>query len=196
MGLIKTAMLAGAGMYAVNKIAKTAEHRREQPSTSGNAYAYRDQQPQYFDGPDPRGEYYSAPQGQMNGQSRSQSQSKSRGMDFDDRRSSQDGTQPLYLENNPYPPLPHGYARPEYTYTAAAGDRAAPAQPPAYSGRRSPAGFVEAYEGSEADVSNQAQRGGGGGSAALLDTLAQHLMGGDQKGRGKEMGKDFVNMFK
>lgn len=192
MGIIKTAMLAGAGMYAVNKIAKTAEHRREQPSTSGNAY-YRDQQPQYLDGPDPRGGYYSAPQGQMNGQSRVQSDSKSRGIDFDDRRSSQHETQQLYVEKNPYAPLPHSYARPEYTYTA--GDRAPAAQPPAYSRPRSQPGFVEAYDGSEADASSQAQRGAGG-SAALLNTLAQQLMGGDDKGRGKDKGKDFISMFK
>lgn len=38
MGLIKTAIMTGGGIYAVNKLAKTVDHRRDSPQPSSNQY--------------------------------------------------------------------------------------------------------------------------------------------------------------
>lgn len=38
MGLIKTAIMTGGGIYAVNKLAKTVDHRRNSPQPNSNQY--------------------------------------------------------------------------------------------------------------------------------------------------------------
>jgi hypothetical protein len=58
MGLIKTAMLASGGMYAVNKLAKVAENRHSAQPQSSHAPQNSPQTPNYSQG-------YWGPQGQQ-----------------------------------------------------------------------------------------------------------------------------------
>jgi hypothetical protein len=72
MGLIKTAIMTGGGLYAVNKIAKAAEHRngnRQQapPSQAQSSRAQQDSYPQQqgYWGPPPPGYHQDQQQGQQ-----------------------------------------------------------------------------------------------------------------------------------
>jgi hypothetical protein len=63
MGLIKTAILTGGGIYAVNKLAKTAESRHNPPPASYPRQNYNPNYlPQGYWGPPPQGY---PPQGQQ-----------------------------------------------------------------------------------------------------------------------------------
>lgn len=245
MGLIKLAILVGAGIYAVKKIEKRkAKHLREQQqqhqqvSTSGNAayctlcthcnhldaHSYNKNQTQDHENPYPPDEtsYHPAAEkrhmhGEGEGESKSpfqfqfQAQSRAPALALDDHRSTrheyededgyEDGheneKQPLYLDNNPYSPLPQSHSHShKYSYKGEEdvdmdmyahahaqayaprgpeGRAAPPPPPPAYSGLRkqSESGRVEGYDGPE---QSSVQRGRSK-SAALLDTLAQRVMG-------------------
>jgi hypothetical protein len=78
MGLIKTAIMTGGGLYAVNKLAKTAEHRYDnRQQTPTQSQSSRNQQESYPQqqghwGPPPPG-YYQDQQGPQT-QSRGQQQ--------------------------------------------------------------------------------------------------------------------------
>ena len=107
MGLIKTAIMTGGGLYAVNKIAKTAERRydsRPQQAASNNQYAARSNDQQ-----DARTFRFPS-DSQQDPQSRqAQPQYQSRDM-YNDSRNEYPPQQPYYLANdNAYGPLPHGY---------------------------------------------------------------------------------------
>ncbi|KIV87846.1 hypothetical protein PV11_03364 [Exophiala sideris] len=192
MGLIKTAMMSGAAIYGINRLAKTAEHRREHPLPSQNEY--RDARPQYFDAPEQRGSYY--PQQQSYGQEKQRGQAPV--LQFDGRRDYQDQSQPLYLENNPASSLPWSYSDREYAY-AAENHRASPMgyneAPPHYQTSYAPprsqrqSGFVQSEELSDSDFQHQRSSSGG---AALLNTLAQQFMGGEG---GNNKGKDVMKIF-
>lgn len=191
MGLIKTAMMSGAAIYGINRLAKTAEHRREHPLPSQNDY--RDPRPRYLDAPEARGSYYPQQQSDSQGHDRGQVQ----GLQFDDRRAYQP-SQPLYLENNPAAQLPWGYSDREYAY-AAEDHRASPMgykeAPPQYQNSYAPrgpqrqSGFVQSEELSDSDFQTH---GSSSGSGALLNTLAQQFMGGDG---GSNKAKDMMKMF-
>jgi len=200
MGIIKTAMMAGAGMYAVNKLAQTAQNRRPSPQPQS--------QQQYMDNGNPQQQYYNTPSQTQNGQQ----QQRVVPMEFSDRRGPQQSNQnqPQYLLTN------DANSRvPTYGYNAEGGyyfeldppsSSAPPAMayannrgsppPPQYENFRGQGqqGFVEPDEVSDSGYGGPSNfRGGngsGGGSAALLNTLMQHA--GDLKD-GK--GKDFVGKF-
>ncbi|KAI1608209.1 hypothetical protein EDD36DRAFT_107918 [Exophiala viscosa] len=196
MGLIKTAMISGAAIYGINKLAKTAEHRREHPMPSQSEY--RDARSQSFAAPEQRGSHYPEQQSYGQGQEKGQAQ----GLQFEDRgihqQQSQQQSQPLSLENNPTSALPWGYSDREYAY-AAENRRASPTgyneAPPHYQNSYIPArsqrqsGFVQSEELSDSDLYNQGKSSGG---AALLSTLAQQFMGSDG---GNHKGKDVMKMF-
>jgi hypothetical protein len=58
MGLIKTAMISGVGLYGINKLAKTAEHRQSSPSNYPPPRDYNNYPPQQGAGnwgPPPQG---------------------------------------------------------------------------------------------------------------------------------------------
>lgn len=156
MGLIKTAIIAGAGIYAVNKISKRSENRRNNADASG---ANRNYEPQYADGPDSKGySYYDQPnqrydrqqqQQQQQPQQQGWSQQGPPPMEFVDRRDPQHQGQPMYLANNPYAPLPHDYRGSAQSQFSMGGS------PPQYAYRSGPErgygtqykhGFVEAEE--------------------------------------------------
>jgi len=81
MGLIKTAMMTGGGMYAVNKLAKAAEHRHDNnrqqapPSQAQGSRTQQDSYPQQqgYWGPPPPGYCQDQQQGRQS-QSRGQQQ--------------------------------------------------------------------------------------------------------------------------
>jgi len=208
MGIIKTAMLSGVGLYAVNKIAKTAEHRHDNhPPSSNNS---RTSQPQYIDAGDGQGYSYVTASGREQGQQRSSTpirgRPQSQQMQFDDHYSTQQQGQPTYLlTDNHHSPPPYGYSRDaEYTYETdprAIPQRVyagtpVPQQQNYYVPRQQQSGFVEADEFSDWDSQSQADRSGGG-KTALLNTLAQQVMGmggRDDKGNGGK-GKDLIGKF-
>jgi hypothetical protein len=191
MGIIKTAMMAGAGMYAVNKYAQTRQN--QQPS--------RQPQQQYFDqGIPQQRDFY---QGSNQVGQQYQQQQRVMPMEFSDRRGSpQQGSQPQYLlTNDSSAPVPvYGYdaekgyyyeidprAMPHRAPAMAYADRAgSPPQYQDYPPQRQ--GFVEADEVSDAGFSN---RGSGSGSAALMNTLMQHA-GGLREGKGKNIMEKFI----
>jgi len=213
MGIIKTAMLSGAGIYAVNRLAKTAEHRRETPSPSRNQD--RESRPQYLDAPDSsrgyydsRGNYYLPAPQQQQGQARG---AQGPPMQFDDRRySQQQQDQPLYLQNNSSSPLPWEHNNRQQANAPGSRSPTPPgyvrAAPPPYQDaygypaqqqrQQQQTGYVEADEVfSDAGYPYQGDRAqqGGGGSRDAVMSLAQQFMGGDDKGKGK--GKDFMKML-
>ena len=190
MGIIKTAMYAGAGMYAVNKIAKTAENRRHTPPQNGS----RNSQPQYIDNTNPRSYSYYAPPGQEQQKGQIQMQAPNgQPLQFEDHRSPDRQGQPLYLTNNAHSPLPQVYnSGMQYGYEYDPRG-AAPQYQPVY--QRT--GSVEPDEVSESEYQQgwPSQRNGSG-STAFLSTLALQAMamgsGDDKKGR---KGKDLVGKF-
>lgn len=154
MGLIKTAMIAGAGIYAYNKIQKRREgaaNPQQDPS-----YHPRSSQ-QYTDYGAPQQQYY--PEEKQ----KQQQQHKFIPLEFSDRRSSQQQPgqpQPQYrLVNEPGSPVPsYGY-NPNNGYYYEADQKAVPSAhgalppPPQYQNYRPqhrPQGFVEELEYSDA----------------------------------------------
>jgi len=158
MGLIKTAMIAGAGIYAVNKVTKASAANKQ---SSQSQYPYQPQ-PQYTDNYNP-----------YNGQQQQQQQSqKAVPMEFVDRRGSpsQQGQQPqqYLLTNDSSAHVPvYGYnaeggyyfeidprnanatAPPAMAYASGATRGSPP--PPHYNAQRQQGGFVEADELSVSD---------------------------------------------
>jgi hypothetical protein len=217
MGLIKTAMLAGAGMYAVNKFTKS---QRNGPSQQDPNYNTRNSQ-QYLDNGVPQQQYYYT-QSKQDGQQQQQQQQGVLPMEFTDRRSQKqpqqqrEGAQPQFLvTNDSNAPLPSYAYDPEGGYYHETEPRfvsAAPAtqmrdakmargsppqQYPSY-GQHQSQGFVEAddivSESGFGGARNRRSGSGGGsgsGSAALLDTLMQN-MGGLKDGKGKDLMNKFL----
>ncbi|KIX08734.1 uncharacterized protein Z518_03391 [Rhinocladiella mackenziei CBS 650.93] len=187
MGIIKAAIITGAGLYAVNKITKRAEHRRDNSAPSSNG-SRESRQPQYLDDPDSRG--YDDDESQMARQERSRIENQ-RGVDgpplqFKDCRLPAQQGQPLYLvNNNPYAPLPYGYnGDVEHVYETDPRATLVPGYPPpfyqtAYGPRQQQRqGFVEPGEVSESEFQIQSGRNSSG-SATLVNTLAQQAMAVD-----------------
>ena len=207
MGLIKTAMLAGAGMYAVNKIAKTTENRQSNPRPVSSS------QPQYVDQSQTgqRDNYYN-PQAPGQGSQKSQMNIDDQGfprdvpqgsqsfpLQFEGRRSPDQRGRPLYLTNDAQTPLPNWYNNGvqdyEFDPRNANGNQYAYAgsAPPQYrnSYARQQRGFVEPDEDFESDYQQGSARGSSG-SMAFLSTLASQAMamdGDDKKSKGGKGGK-------
>ncbi len=184
MGLIKTAMLAGAGMYAVNKYTKSQQNRVPQQNSNYNP----NNSQRYMDN--------GASQQQSYNPSQDAQQQQQRGitpMEFTDRRSqpadNSQQAQPQYLlANSSDAPVPsYGYdGQGGYYYQA--DSRNAPPQYQNYGQQRR--GFVEQDEVFEPSEYGSARNGSGGGSGAFLNSLMQNA--GDLKG-GK--GKDLMSKF-
>jgi hypothetical protein len=213
MGLIKTAMLAGAGMYAVNKFTKS---QRNGPSQQDPNYNTRNSQ-QYIDNGVPQQQYYYT-QSKQDGHQRQQQQGVLP-MEFTDRRSQKqpqqqrEGAQPQYLvTNNSNAPVPSYAYDPEGGYYHETDPRlvSAPAPqmgdakmargspPPQYHsyGQHQSQGFVEpddivSESGFGGARNRRSGSGSGSGSAALLDTLMQN-MGGLKDGKGKDLMNKFL----
>ncbi|KIW64514.1 hypothetical protein PV04_09442, partial [Phialophora macrospora] len=214
MGLIKTAMLAGAGMYVVNKFTQS---RRDAPSQQDPNYNPRNSQ-QYIDNGVPQQQdYYTQPK--QGGQQ--QQQQRVIPLEFTDRRSQkvpqqqQEGAQPQYrLTNDPNAPVPSYAYDTEGGYYYKANPRVvsapAPQMPDSYNTTGSPPpqyhaygqyraeGFVEPDEiVSESEFGGVKNRrsgrrsGSGSGSAALLNTLMQNA-GGLKDGKGKDLMNKFL----
>lgn len=193
MGIIKTAMMTGAGLYAVNKIAKAAETRRTSPPPATQGYDNSRQQ--YLDNGAPQ--YYP---GQGQGQGGQQKNVTPR--EFVDRSGpagqAQQQRQPCLLtDENASSPLTYGYNVEKDSYYEIDA-RAAPAH--AYAGGAPPQyqtwqpqqqqrrGFVEP---DEADYDQSSTRGGnlgGNGLFSALAPLAQQALSGGK-------GKDFMDKF-
>jgi hypothetical protein len=195
MGLIKTAMMAGAGMYAVNKFAQASQNRRQSPQP----------QQQYIDQGASQQRYYDNGPNQGYQQQQQQQQQRSMPMEFTDRRGQQEqGGHPQYmLTNESSAPVPtYGYDAERghyYEIDPRAASTRAPAMayanggssPPPYRNSRQQPGFVEADEVSDSGFRDASGRSNnGGGSAAFLNTLMENA--GDLKG-GK--GKDLMAKF-
>ena len=192
MGIIKTAMLAGAGMYAVNKVAKgyqQSQAQRPQPQQQA---------------------YYDAPQNYSNEGSLQQQKQRVTPMDFNDRRDSpqqnrNQNQQPQYLlTNSSTAPVPNYGYNTQDGYYYEPDSRAQRASSPVYASaggipplyqqyRQLPQrGYVEDDEVAPEAGFAQGSRSNasGGGSAALLNTLMQQA-GGLSDGKGK----DFLGKF-
>jgi hypothetical protein len=145
MGLIKTALIAGAGVYAVKKISKSREERRNKTNTD-NIHGSNQQQPPYSDYPDQRGyqQYYPQEKSQYRAGPREQEHQYQHSMlNFTDRRPPHLQDQPLYLNNSTHYAVPQ-----QHRYHAL--------PPPHYQSRTS--GFVEPDELSMSDVLSQGGR--------------------------------------
>jgi len=190
MGIIKTAMLMGGGMYAVNKISKGYQQNQAQRPQ---------QQQQYYNNPQ-----QSSNQGSQQQQRAPQQQRSVSPMEFTDRRGNPQETQtqqPQYLlTDNSNAPVPnYGYNQDGYYYET--DSRAQRASSPMYASAGGPPQYQQ-YRGqpqrgyvedddvlTEADYQqNRGMGGGSGGSAQLLNTLMQQAQG---MSGGK--GKDFLS---
>ncbi|OAP62847.1 hypothetical protein AYL99_02074 [Fonsecaea erecta] len=196
MGLIKTAIIAGAGIYAVNKITKSAEHRRPNPAACAAPDSTSRQQ-QYFDAPPCYypGHYQAGPVPE-----------KVMPMEFTERRGSpqerqhqqlqQGQAQVLLANNSATSPLPCGYYNNNHQQTAydyGSDLKTAPELANTYAGSAPPSqydnwrqqrrqqGFVEPDE-----VSNATFDAPSGRRTGLFDTLAQQA-GNLRDGKGKDL---------
>ena len=197
MGLITTAIMSGAGVYAVNRLAKTAENRRENPSPT--RYDYGSYRYQSHEGPDPRGYIYSPLPGQFqnNGQQRCDCRGPHQ----------QQGNPPRLLENqgSAAPPWTNS-SHPENMYPANNRVTAPPGYTPALSYYQAPqnrpyagaahrqTGFIDSKEASESEFDHNQLGHSRHGSTASLNALAEQSMGGGDKTEGK--GKDIMKIFK
>ncbi|KIW90868.1 uncharacterized protein Z519_08651 [Cladophialophora bantiana CBS 173.52] len=202
MGIIKTAMIAGVSIYAVNKITKTAENRRTNPAPvaaqdDNTRQQYLDAPPCYY--PDPY------QQGQAKQQQHYQPQEKVLPMEFTERRGShqqqQSQRQVLVTDNNAHAPLPSGYNN-QGQYNYELDRRAAPAPASMYAGSAQPSdyqnwrqqrqqGFVEPDEVSNSH-SDAPSRGGNAAGTGLFNTLAQQAMN-IKDGKGKDLVGKFLS---
>ncbi|KIW33500.1 uncharacterized protein PV07_00346 [Cladophialophora immunda] len=205
MGLIKTAMIAGVGIYAVNKITKSAENRRTNPAPAAAAQDSASRQ-RYFDAPPC---YYSDPYqaGQTQQQRQQyQPQEKVLPLEFTERRGQhqekqqlqhqqQGQAQVLLTNNSAYSPLPHGYNH-QAAYGYDSDLRTAPEPADMYAGsappshyddwrQRRPHGFVEPDEVSNSTFDGRSRRGNTRGTG-LFDTLAQQVEN-IRDGKGKDL---------
>ncbi|KAL6248290.1 hypothetical protein RBB50_004545 [Rhinocladiella similis] len=231
MGLIKTAIISGVAIYGVNKIAKSAENKRRDQQSDRTDYYHRDSQTQarYRDmGMMDEGYYHAPPsQGGQTYQEKGQPRDM---MNFVDRRSypsdydldhnkkntsrHQHQQQPLYIQNDPYAPLPASRNGKEYTmyggYDDGTNAPPPPPPPPQYEYQPQPpsqyqyrpsqryqrSGFVEPDELSQSDLQSRNGHGNGtttaeetrGSGSSMLNGLADFLNGDGKKGdRSKDL---------
>ncbi|OAG37308.1 hypothetical protein AYO21_08493 [Fonsecaea monophora] len=215
MGLIKTAIIAGVGIYAVKKMSKSNENRRTNPAPGptqdrGFHQQYFDEPPYYSPGgpyqddkrayhqqqhPPPQENFvpleFTEPRG---GRRRQQQQQEDR------------HPKVLTTSNSAYSPLPHGYNHQDhdghvYGYDATAQNASEStsnlyaypnnAPPPHYDNGRQRRqqqqhhGFVEPDEVSDPTF-DAPRRGENGKRTGFLDTLAHQAMS-IKDGRGKDL---------
>ncbi|ETI21638.1 hypothetical protein G647_07985 [Cladophialophora carrionii CBS 160.54] len=171
MGLIKLAMLAGAGMYAVDKY--TQSRRKRHLPQDSNHHTRNPQQ--YIDNGVPNQHHYYT-EAKLGGQQQQQQQ-KVIPLEFTHRRNQQphrqQGAQPQYLlTNDSNVPVPV----PSYRYDLNDGSAHHFLNPITMVKGRAQ-GFVEADEiVSESELGGTKNRRGasGSGSTAFLDTLVQN----------------------
>ncbi|OCT45351.1 hypothetical protein CLCR_06306 [Cladophialophora carrionii] len=193
MGLIKLAMLAGAGMYAVDKY--TQSRRKGHLQQDPNHHARNPQQ--YIDNGVPDQHHYYYTEAKL-GSQQQQQQQKVIPLEFTDRRNQQpqqqQGAQPRYLltnESNVPVPVPPPHPAPQTAYTKSEGSSL-----PQYHnyGQQRAQGYVEENEivsQSEFGGSKNRRGAGGSGSTALLNTLMQNV-GGLKDGKGRDMVNQFL----
>lgn len=158
MGLIKAAIIGGAGVYAVKQISKrraqreTSVNREQHPQQYQHSYPDQQQQWQSTDEKHRLSRSLDSPDFQQSSPSVPQTQPQQyhpHVLQFNDLRSpeqqAQDASRPLYLQNSQYfpPPSPRGNM-----YTAEFQAEAPPQYPPAYRPQRQQPkmGFVEPDE--------------------------------------------------
>ncbi|KIW20983.1 hypothetical protein PV08_01562 [Exophiala spinifera] len=212
MGLIKLAIISGVAVYGVNKMAKHNESKRrgDQPNRTDNYY--RDgSQPLYKDAgmTDNRYPDYYAPPSQ--GQTY-QEKEQPRELNFVGRRSypsdyahdrghnekSGHHQQPVYLQNDPFSPLPGSRGQEDNVRSGYDDGPALPPQydeyRPRYQSQRYPrTGFVEPDEVSESDLQSRngnatARQGSGRGTGSSMMNGLADLLNGDRT-------KDLKRMF-
>lgn len=191
MGIIKTAMMSGAAMYRINKLAQTAQNRGNNQSSS-RGQSDRDEH-YYARGPSDRGDsYYGRPveyneyRPEGRGGAARDAQSRVQGPVY-----MKEPGRYLYLEDDyvnqgqPYY-METGY-RDEGPYSYA-GQARSPSRPSQYtSSQDTPRGFVEPEESMD-----NLQRPQRGSKADMMNALAQQAMsmgffsGNDQKSEGKK----------
>ncbi|KAF2425219.1 hypothetical protein EJ08DRAFT_700449 [Tothia fuscella] len=165
MGLIKTAMLTGGGLYAVNKLAKTAEHRYDNNHQQQQQQQQQKQQQQ--------GQGYRGGPSESRGQNENyQQQSYSNPPIYQDRPQNRDMYEPKgYPEQRTYSPNNNdGVYSPQYDYGQQQNQQRqlADANPPYYQQRES--GYV---------VPENESFGGRQGKSQMpaLMKMAQEIMG-------------------
>ncbi|KIY04002.1 uncharacterized protein Z520_00694 [Fonsecaea multimorphosa CBS 102226] len=199
MGLIKTTIIAGTGIYAVNKITKAAENRRTTPAPVAAVQDSNYSRQQQVDAPP---SYYPVPY-QQAGPSQEKvvpmefQYTERRGpqQDLQQQQKQQGHAQVLSANNSAYAPLPYGYDnhQPAYEYAPEHADMYAAGSAPlpqydSWRQRRHQQGFVEPDEVSNSTTfdGQPSRRGNTGRTTGLLDTLAQQAEN-LRDGKGKDI---------
>jgi hypothetical protein len=188
MGIIKTAMMSGAAMYGINKLAQTAQTRGN--NNSSNRAQYDRDGAYYSRGPSDRGDPYSGRtveyreyRPEVRGSAGRDAASRDQGPGCTNERGNY-----LYLEDDyayqgqPYYMDNRVCDQGQYAYTGQA--RSPPQQKSSHNSQR---GFVEPEE--IMDDVREPQRGS---RADMMNALAQQAMGvglfggDDQKNKGKK----------
>ena len=176
MGLIKTAMMSGAAIYAVKQVANTAQshnNNRAPPryDYSDRNYDSRGPQQMEFRDPESRSQRYSNAQ-EIRGTQRSNEWEPRQPLHLTDQRSFDQ--QPNYMQDR-------DHDLPQYYYASNTRSLSAPAY--AYQNQRRQQGFVEPES---FDDPREPQRGNGG-QADMVNLLAQQAMSmglvGGKKGK-------------
>jgi hypothetical protein len=167
MGLIKTAMMSGVGLYAINKISKEASHRRNDSNAQPQQRNYYTTDPQYYQRQDNNNNNFPQPMNFRDYPSGNNRQQQPQISNYPDQ-------EPVYLNN--------GIPSSQYYDNRAPASQQAPPPPPQYYRGAIQQGFVEPEP-----VDEPTRRGGS--TNEMFTMLEQFVNPADSQGNGRKGGK-------